>query len=111
MHQAVFYDAHGYIPECVRHTCDNARCINPAHLIPGTLSDNVRDRVERYKRRDASSRYAISEPARQLIKVSPLTERELAALFSVSPSTVHYIKHTRYRNESRKRKESAGKTP
>lgn len=31
----------------VRHTCDNPRCINPSHLISGTLADNNRDRAER----------------------------------------------------------------
>lgn len=31
----------------VRHTCDNARCINPQHLILGTQQDNVQDRKDR----------------------------------------------------------------
>jgi hypothetical protein len=30
-----------------RHTCDNPRCINPAHLISGTAADNANDKVER----------------------------------------------------------------
>ena len=29
------------------HTCDNHRCVNPAHLYQGTASDNVRDAVAR----------------------------------------------------------------
>lgn len=31
----------------VRHTCDNTRCINPEHLVGGTMADNNRDRAER----------------------------------------------------------------
>lgn len=31
----------------IRHTCDNARCINPDHLVRGTHLDNVLDQVER----------------------------------------------------------------
>lgn len=31
----------------VRHTCDNPRCINPAHLLIGTRADNNRDRADR----------------------------------------------------------------
>lgn len=30
-----------------RHTCDNAWCINPEHLIVGTQADNMRDAVVR----------------------------------------------------------------
>lgn len=31
----------------VRHTCDNKRCINPAHLLIGTHKDNFNDARER----------------------------------------------------------------
>lgn len=37
------------IPEglVVRHTCDNPLCLNPEHLILGTVLENVEDRSER----------------------------------------------------------------
>lgn len=31
----------------IRHTCDNRRCVNPDHLIPGTQADNIRDMLNR----------------------------------------------------------------
>lgn len=30
-----------------RHTCDNPPCVNPAHILPGTDRDNVRDMLQR----------------------------------------------------------------
>jgi hypothetical protein len=33
-----------------RHTCDNPPCCNPAHGIPGTNLDNIRDCIERGRR-------------------------------------------------------------
>lgn len=39
----------------VRHTCDNSLCINPGHLIKGSLSDNARDCVKRGRHRNQYS--------------------------------------------------------
>lgn len=44
--------AEGYV---VRHRCDNPRCIRPAHLVPGTASDNVRDAIERRRWKNQNS--------------------------------------------------------
>lgn len=55
-HRAAYFMAHGSIPTprkkghaatVIRHTCDNRRCCNPAHLIPGTAKDNATDLVRR----------------------------------------------------------------
>lgn len=48
-HQVSFELAKGAIPSgmLVRHTCDHPDCVNPRHLILGTIADNNRDRLER----------------------------------------------------------------
>lgn len=45
-HRFIYEQTRGYIPDgmIVMHTCDNATCINPAHLRLGTQTDNIRDR-------------------------------------------------------------------
>lgn len=40
--------ANGCEPDgLVLHSCDNANCVNPAHLRVGTFQENIRDRDER----------------------------------------------------------------
>ena len=48
-HRYVYECTKGEIPEghVIRHTCDNTLCLNPDHLITGTMTDNMRDRQER----------------------------------------------------------------
>lgn len=52
-HRWVFFQAHGYLPEVVRHRCDRPPCVRLSHLLPGTAGDNNRDTVTRGRARRA----------------------------------------------------------
>lgn len=91
----VAYELHrGTIPIglSVRHTCDNPLCVNPAHLVLGTAQDNVDDRVTRGRSRnlagEAHALSKLSDSAVRVIRASPLTLGELAAIFGVAKSAI-----------------------
>lgn len=65
----------------VRHTCDNKRCINPAHLVAGSISDNVRDAMRSELVYKAS--YPIAKEMRRL-KAIGWTRKEIQDKFKLS---------------------------
>lgn len=48
LHRHMYILKYGFIPEgqVIRHKCNNRICVNPDHLIPGSVSDNVHDAIE-----------------------------------------------------------------
>ena len=47
-HRWVYEQEVGAIPDglMIRHLCHNKRCVNPAHLEPGTMKDNRQDDID-----------------------------------------------------------------
>lgn len=90
---------HGFL----RHTCDNPRCCNPAHLALGTLLDNAKDKVERGRQKRWNS---VDSPRAKLTreqvielrlqKASGVSTKELMKQYGVSKPTVNQIVSRKY---------------
>ena len=101
-HHGKTYQAHrfsyesfkGPIPEdlCVLHQCDNPRCVNPTHLVVGTILDNHRDKV-RKGRQGLPVRKLSIEDVEEIRKLIDLREKRalIARRFGVCRSTIQDI--------------------
>lgn len=92
---------HGPIPEgmFVLHSCDNPRCVNPAHLSVGTPKDNTADMIRKGRARPVAPKGVNSPNARlndeavRIIRANPeISDRELARRFGVATRTVHRVR-------------------
>ncbi len=74
-HRLSYVSAFGDLEDgmVVRHACDNAACVNPAHLLSGTHADNIRDRDSRGRGRWVGKAGAANSMAK-------LTVEQVAAL-------------------------------
>lgn len=98
MNRYIYFSIYGEIPEglVVRHTCDNSKCINPNHLILGTIGDNNKDKAERGRNRDQrggrNNMSKLTDADVVDIKNSTLTTKQLSDKYKVSKVQIWYIK-------------------
>jgi hypothetical protein len=87
-----------------RHSCNNRRCVNPAHIIPGTTSENALDAVRAgtawgllrdHKLGERNVNSKLTRPEVEEIRCSNLTQQALADKYGVSSHAVWCIKHDR----------------
>ena len=99
-HRAAWGLTNGEIPDglVVCHSCDNRRCVNPAHLFLGTRMDNVRDMCAKGRQtrgeKNAASRLTERDVRSiRALRAKGLIMREIAAEFGVTRKAVELILH------------------
>jgi hypothetical protein len=102
VHRLAWQEANGReVPPglLVRHSCDNPPCIEPSHLLLGTVADNNRDRDERGRHRalrgSENGRAKLTEAQANEIRLSGASGPVLAARYGISRSTVSLIRKGR----------------
>jgi hypothetical protein len=91
----------------VLHSCDNPKCVNPAHLEAGTQSKNIRDCVARGRHVTQTNPELMSRPGsingkthlteenvreiRRLAAEGKMTSRAIGKLFGVGDTCVWLI--------------------
>lgn len=76
--------------QVVRHSCDNPACVNPAHLLVGSASENVRDRIIRGRSAvgEKNARAKLTDDAVLAIRRDLPTTRDAARKYGVSRDAV-----------------------
>lgn len=97
-HRYSYARSNGPIPKgaLVRHTCDTPACCEPGHLVLGTQSDNIEDKVSRNRQAKGSSngKALLTEDMVREIRelyASGMTQTQIAGMFPVTQSSVSLI--------------------
>lgn len=79
----------------VRHTCDNTKCINPLHLLLGTVKDNMQDRGDRNRTYRVMTVDKIQK-IKALLESKVLTQSQIADIVGVDYRRVSDVHRNRY---------------
>lgn len=115
-HRASWMLFRGPIPEGQEacHKCDNPACVNPDHLFLGTRKENVHDSIRKGRhvggpkfsafmmpialRGEAHGRARLTNADVLAIRQSPAKQRDLAAKYGVSQSTIWRARKTHWKH-------------
>ena len=99
MHHPLTIDLREHPKILVCHTCDNPKCVNPAHLWLGTNADNVRDRDAKGRNNQAKGeKNGMTKLTEQEVREirekyakGNIFQKELADEYGVRQSTIGFI--------------------
>lgn len=78
--------------QCILHSCDNPRCVNPDHLREGTHAENMQDMVDRGRsikgRQIPNLGWDSAREIRMMYDTGEYTQQELADQFGVVHGTI-----------------------
>lgn len=102
-HRFAFECTGGVIPPgmLLRHSCDNPSCCNPGHLLPGTHTENMQDKVARGRtpdqRGDRNANSKLTDA--QVLEIRSSTDEGiwLARKYGVAKSTISEIRNGKSR--------------
>jgi hypothetical protein len=97
LHRLLYEQKFGNLPNnlVVRHSCDNASCINMDHLIVGTHADNVADRVSRNRSAKGigHGRSKLTpEKVREILSDTKSSNPQLALKYGVDRTAIRKIR-------------------
>lgn len=81
----------------VCHACDNRLCVNPRHLFLGTFADNNHDRDRKGRQIRGITHHKSKLTPEQVLYIrfafssGRATKTELARMFGITDTSVHYI--------------------
>ena len=90
---SIYLDGRDPRGKVVRHTCDNPSCVNPNHLILGTIQDNIQDRSDRNRQAVGEKVHTSKLTKEQVLEIraSNKSITELTEQFNVSPWAIRNI--------------------
>jgi len=97
-HRIAWVMANGDIPDglLVCHTCDNRKCVNPAHLFLGTASENGKNAGSKRRicgtRGEKHGRAKLTEEDVKAIRLDTRILRVIAEAYGVSNVTIFDVK-------------------